>query len=164
MNTLSLIALCFIAYNSTSCYAAEYYVPGALTCIGTPEMRQMFAKMQYDARQKELSQQKEQSKQYPKISQNELDRWIAAKEIEIKENKAQYKQAQEKQKHEWHQEYYRKNPLPETQNTMYPYSDKHYTRIRFVTELLLNDHRKTYQPTIKTITCYPPQLLLEYKK
>ena len=163
MKQIHLIATCLIAYTTPS-FSAEYHTPGAQTCIGTPLLRQWFAKLQYDARQKELQQQKEQSKKYPKISQEELDRWIAKKTLEINENPARYKRAQEEREWYYRGEYYRKNPLAQKQKYGYSYSDAHYTRIKFATEALLHDHRKTYQSTIKTITCYPPQLLLEWKK
>ena len=162
MKQIQLIALCLIAYTIPS-FSAEYHTPGAQTCIGTPELRRSFAKWQYDARQKELQQQ-EQSKQYPKISQEELDHWLAKKGRIIKENQAAYKRAQEEQKTKWYRKAYRKNPLTQEQTYGYSYSADHYMRIQFATTALLNYHRNTYQPTIKTITCYPPQLLLEWKK
>jgi len=98
---------------------------------------------------------------YPKISQEKLNKWVVAKEREIKENKAKAKFVHKKF------ESYKQ----EKQNSSSDYSmDPHMLSLqcshvkKCLRKAFTNDLRRKYYPKTKSITCYPPQLLLEDKK
>jgi hypothetical protein len=89
----------------------------------------------------------EKNKNYPKLSQKELNEWIKAKELEIKENQAKAAHKINLKNHKEHV-------------ISYVYSEG----FNIIKHCMLQNHRKQYNSPIKRITCYPPKLLLEYKK
>ena len=116
------------------------------------ELRHWFEQMQCKKFIAEREEQRKYHNQFPKVSQEKLDRWLTEKEREIKENQAKYRKEQEQQALKWSLEYVQKN---------------RHSRNTYLTALkkdLKNSHRNKYNPQIKTIECYPPRLLLEWKK
>ncbi len=157
MKQIAIIAACLIAHSIPS-FAAQH-VPGLQTCIGTPELRHWFEQMQCkklkaDQQKNKTDRQKniEYYNQFPKLSSDELNEMHQRAAKEAEKNKAKWEQQQKDREREWYRE------------CKDSHSDGHYRHLKYATETLLNDHRKRYQPNIKTITCYPPQLLLEWKK
>lgn len=148
---ISIITL-LIIYNFSS-FAAEHilHVPGVQTCLGTPQVRHWFKQMQLIQYREERQKTIDYYNQFPKISPEELDQWVAQKMYEIEENKAKRKQQQELEQ----LKYLRKDSA--RRNPKYEYN-------KCIKKSLKNDHRNRYNPKIKTITCYPPQPLLEWKK
>jgi hypothetical protein len=98
---------------------------------------------------------------YPKISQEKLNKWVATKEREIKENKAKAKFV-----HKKFGSYKQEKQNSSSDYAMDPHMlSRQCSHVKkCLRKAFTNDLRRKYYPKTKSITCYPLQLLLEEKK
>ncbi len=146
MKHTKLIAIFFATYHIASFSSQHQSAPALQTIMNKIVM------IQRENAENNHQRIVEYYNQFPKVSQEEINRWVAKKEREIKENQAQYKKEQEQQEIRWLLKYNRKN-----RHQRSPYH-------KAIKKDLQNDHRNRYNPHIKTIECYPTRLLLELKK
>lgn len=134
---LQLIAMYFMTY--TISFFASQYIPRTQ---GTQTLTEML-QLENLADKAEV----EKNKSYLKLSQKELNEWIKAKELEIKENQA-------KATHKINLKHHKEHVIS------YVYSED----FNIIKHCMLQNHRQQFNSPIKRITCYSPKLLLEYKK
>ncbi|HSC24660.1 MAG TPA: hypothetical protein VLB80_00385 [Candidatus Babeliales bacterium] len=171
MKQLSLIIACIIIQSIPS-FAAQH-MPGVQTCIGTPELKHWFGQLQLAEYNKEQEQLRKNSRDNSKISQNELDQWMAAKKLEIQKNIRAQKNKQ------WYDEEslytgYRRSGHKSFLDLSYdnsfsqaprqPVEDDKHVKLspNKFNRLVIELHRNKYNSEMKTIACYLPQLLIEW--
>ncbi|HSC25215.1 MAG TPA: hypothetical protein VLB80_03310 [Candidatus Babeliales bacterium] len=169
MKQLSLIIACIITQSIPS-FAAQH-MPGVQTCIGTPELKRWFEELQLAEYNKE--QLRRNSRNNSKISQDELDQWIAAKELEIQKNIRAQKNKQ------WYDEKSLYTGYCRSKDRSFldlGYDSFSWTQIQPIEDdqhiklspnkfnrLVIELHRNKYNSEMKTIACYPPQPLIEWR-